>query len=49
MEEGKAVFHVEYVKDRVNAPEKAAGICGVPGFSTIVKTEALGAELEARP
>ncbi len=46
---GKAVFHVEYVEDWAEAPALADATCGVPGFSSIVKTWELGAELLTCP
>jgi len=43
---GKAVFHVEYVDEWADAPAKAAEVCGIPGFSTLVKGWDLGAEFQ---
>lgn len=43
LDQGKPVFHTEYVDDWADAPAKAAEVCGVlPGLSTIVKDWDLG-------
>jgi len=45
----EAVLHTEYVDHWKNAPAKADEVCGIPGFSTIIKTWDLGPELQQCP